>query len=172
MSRISIATNKDIAILEALINSAYRGEASKKGWTTEADILSGEIRTDAGDITRQMNKPGACFLKCNDDEGVIQGTVYLEKNNNRLYLGMLSVSPTRQAHGIGKELLHAAEQHAKKSGCEVIYMTVISVREELIAWYSRQGYLDSGKRIPFNGEARFGKPKIPLEFLVLEKKIK
>ena len=171
MFTISIAGSEDIQQLEALINSAYRGDASKKGWTTEADILEGEIRTDSFYLEKQMGNQDACFLKCSNDEGVIAGTVYLEKINNRLYLGMLAVSPNQQDSGIGKQLLLAAEDRAKKLACRSIYMTVISIREELIAWYIRHGYLDSGKRIPFKGEDRYGKPKIPLQFMELEKKI-
>ena len=171
MFNMAIAGTEDIPQLEALINSAYRGDASKKGWTTEADILEGEIRTDSNFLEKQMGKKEACFIKCSNDEGAIVGTVYLEKINNQLYLGMLSVSPNQQGTGIGKHLLHAAEDRARKLGCASIYMTVISIRAELIAWYIRQGYLDSGKKVPFNGEDKYGKPKIPLEFMVLEKKI-
>jgi hypothetical protein len=50
-------------------------------------------------------------------------------------------------------------------------MTVISVRTELIAWYERQGWSDTGKRKPFPENEPFGSPKQPLEFIILKKKV-
>ncbi len=76
---ISHATSADITELVALINSAYRGEVSRKGWTTEADLLTGEMRTDESDLSDQMNKPGAVLFKCSDVNGSITGCVYLKK---------------------------------------------------------------------------------------------
>ena len=82
---------------------------------------------------------------------------------------MFSVSPLAQGKGIGKELLIAADHHAKKQNCSTIYMTVITVREELIAWYERNGYQKTGKVLPFPVDERYGIPTQPLEMLVLEK---
>ena len=85
---------------------------------------------------------------------------------------MLTVSPVLQNKGIGKRMLDAAEQEAKKKQCSSIYMTVISVRNELIAWYIRHDYRDTGERKPFSfTDPRFGLPKSKLEFVVLEKKL-
>jgi ribosomal protein S18 acetylase RimI-like enzyme len=84
---------------------------------------------------------------------------------------MLSVHPEIQAKGIGKKLLQAAEQHAREMNCSSIVMTVISVRTELIAWYQRNGYVDTCARKPFPDDPRFGTPVRPLQFVVLEKKL-
>lgn len=168
MNRISIANSDDIPALVALLNSAYRGEGSKKGWTTEADLLSGQ-RTDAPMIQEEMNHPEGHFLKFTDENGNLAGCVYLRKTDKKMYLGMLSVSPLKQAGGIGKQLLAAAEKFALDRSCDRIHMTVISVRHELIAWYERYGYYQTGERIPFEPEERFGIPTQPLEFTVLEK---
>lgn len=84
---------------------------------------------------------------------------------------MLTVSPALQARGIGRQLMAAAEEHARKLGASCIFMRVISVRAELIDWYLRQGYMDTGRREPFVVDARFGVPSQPLEFLVLEKRL-
>jgi ribosomal protein S18 acetylase RimI-like enzyme len=153
-----------------LINSAYRGEEAKKGWTHEADLIDGTIRTDATSLEQLIQKPNAVILKYELD-GKLAGCVFLEKKADRLYLGMLSVSPQIQAQGIGKKLLKAAEEHAKEVGCAVIEMTVISVRRELIAWYERNGYTDSGKREPFPDDGKFGNPREQLEFIYMEKQV-
>ena len=166
---ISIAVKEDIAALVPLINSAYRGEASKKGWTTEADLLKGELRTDIPFLTNLLNNPAATMLKYTDDNGVITGCVYLEKKERGLYLGMLTVSPLQQAGGIGKQLLTAAEVFAKENNCSCIFMNVISVRDELIAWYERHGYYRTDERKPLPDDNRFGSPTRPLEFIIMEK---
>ncbi len=169
---ISAASTNDIPVLVPLINSAYRGEASRKGWTTEADLLEGDLRTDAPTLLETMNKPGAAILKCTSEEGVIIGCVYLQKEERGLYLGMLTVSPELQAAGIGKQLLAAASIHAKENDCPVIFMGVISLRHELIAWYERHGYHLTGKTKPLPDDHRFGIPTQPMEFALMEKPIR
>jgi ribosomal protein S18 acetylase RimI-like enzyme len=169
--QISPAHIEDIPALVALINSAYRGEASKKGWTTEADLLKGELRTDISTLTEVMNRPQAVFLKYTTAGGHITGSVFLEKQEQGLYLGMLSVSPLQQAGGVGKQLMKTAEQYAKKNNCPCIFMNVISVRHELIAWYERLGYQKTGETKPLPADTRFGVPTQPLEFAIMEKKV-
>ena len=168
---ISQATLSDVALLVTLINSAYRGESSKKGWTTEADLLDG-IRVDAEDLSELIQKPNSIILKCLSDAGELIGCVNLQKHGSKLYLGMLTVFPELQAQGIGKFILNESEGEAKKLNCTSIYMTVITDRTELIAWYERHGYMNTGKKKPFPmGDPRFGIAKKHLEFVVLEKKI-
>jgi len=100
---------------------------------------------------------------------VLEGCVFLHKKDNRSYLGMFSVSPSAQGKGIGKKLLAAADNYAREQNCTSIYMTVITVREELIAWYERNGYQKTGRVLPFPVDERSGIPTQPLEMLVLEK---
>jgi len=169
-SKVSSAGPNDIKELVGLVNSAYRGEASTKGWTTEAHLLLGPLRTDEKLIEEMMGKPGATFLKCEEDNK-ISGCVYLEKQGRNLYLGMLSVSPKKQAAGIGKKLLYAAEAHAKSLGCSSITMNVISVRNELIAWYERHGYQKTGTSKPFLVDEKYGKPTQQLILIDLEKQL-
>lgn len=168
--KISVATLNDIPQLLQLINNAYRGDEAKKGWTHEADLIDGNKRTDETSLKELIQKPGAVILKYELDEN-IAGCVFLEKKNERLYLGMLSVSPHIQARGIGKKLLAAAEEHAKQVGCTHIEMTVISVRKELIAWYERNSYADTGKREPFPDDGKFGNPVQQLQFIYMEKQV-
>ena len=168
---VKLSDHHDIKSLNILVNSAYRGEFSKKGWTTEADLLDG-FRTDEEALKKMVNKKNSVILKCINNEGDIIGCVYLQKQNVKLYLGMLTVSPLFQNKGTGKKLLKAAEQYALENKCSSIYMTVISIRYELIQWYERHGYKQTGERKPFHPESsRFGLPKRQLEFIVLGKKV-
>ena len=83
---------------------------------------------------------------------------------------MMTVSPDAQASGIGKQLMAAAEQIARDWQCWVMTMTVIPQRHELIAFYERRGYRSTGETEPFPmDDPRFGLPKQPLSFIVLEK---
>lgn len=159
--------------LVKLVNSAYRGESSKKGWTTEADILDGQ-RIDEEGIRALINKEDSVILVAEDDDnGQLLGCVHLEKQNDQCYLGMLTVSPILQGKGIGKMMLIEAEALAQFWDCTKIVMTVISKRKELIAWYQKHGFRNTGETKPFPyGDERFGIPKVQdLEFVVLEKKV-
>lgn len=168
---ISIAEEKDISLLVTLMDSAYRGEGAKQGWTSEADLFIGNKRTDENTVSKLMTKPGAVFLKYTNEMDIIEGCVFLHKKESRLYLGMFSVSPSVQGKGIGKKLLAAADEYAKEQNCDVIYMTVITVREDLIAWYKKNGYERTGKVLPFPVDERYGIPTQPLEMMVLEKQV-
>ena len=167
---IKIAELKDVEEITHLVNSAYRGEHSKNGWTTEADFFEG-IRTNVEKLQETMNNPATFFLKYMEN-GEIKACVLLENQKTALYLGMLTVSPFLQGSGIGKKLLAAAESKAKELGLPKIFMTVISIRHELIAWYERKGYKSTGEIKPFPKEdISFGLPKQHLEFIVMEKTI-
>ncbi|HZH96259.1 MAG TPA: GNAT family N-acetyltransferase [Flavisolibacter sp.] len=169
VSNITAAGISDIQQLVHLINSAYRGEEAKKGWTHEADLIAGSVRTDEASLVQIIENTNAVILKYTDNNDNISGCVYLEKQGSQLYLGMFSVSPRVQGGGIGKLLLHAAEAHAATVGCTSIIMNVIGARHELISWYKRYGYEDTGVKKPFPDDDRFGRPTRPLEFTVLEK---
>lgn len=168
---ISRATAADITELNVLVNSAYRGDSSKKGWTTEADLLGG-IRTDEESLAALLNKENSVMLVHRNDEGKIIGCVNLQQHNDKVYLGMLTVNPELQGGGVGKLLLKACDDYTKQMGCHKLYMTVISIRTELIDWYKRHGYKETGERKPFPmDDPKFGLPKVPLEFIVLEKEV-
>ena len=167
---ITQATLIDIPELNILVNSAYRGETSKKGWTTEANLLDG-LRIDEQTLHSYFDDPNIILLKNTDETGQITGTVYLEARATKLYVGMFSVSPLLQGKGIGRDLLLAAETYAKQLNCRTLTMTVISSRHELISWYQRRGYKPTGKILPFHADKKFGVPKQPIELVVLEKDI-
>lgn len=165
------ATLADIPELLQLVNSAFRGPASKQGWTTEADLLEGDLRIDAAGIEAMLQDPTATILKYTNSLAVIEGCVYLQQRHKQLYLGLLTVNPLLQGAGIGKILLVAAEAHAITCQCSSIVMRVISVRKELIAWYLRHGYRLTGTKEAFAVNEKFGRPTQPLEFEILEKDI-
>ena len=167
---VTPANEKDIPALNILINSAYRGEGSKQGWTTEADLLDG-IRTDEESLKELMQQENSVILKYEEDNKIL-ACVYLRKEDDKIYLGMLTVSPQLQNKGIGKILLIASEDEAHKRNCSAVFMSVISIRTELIEWYKKRGYYDTGHTKPFpENDPRFGIPKQKLEFIILEKKI-
>jgi ribosomal protein S18 acetylase RimI-like enzyme len=168
MTNITSATLDDAQALSTLVNAAYRGDSSREGWTTEADLIDG-TRTDPGAIRDLIQTPGTTLLKYMDDDK-LQGCVEIRNEHGKLYLGMLTVLPSLQGKGLGKELLKAAEEEAMKQKCKSVFMSVISVRKELIEWYLRMGYTFTGERKPFAfKDPRFGQPKMKLEFIVLEK---
>ena len=167
---------EDLTAVAALVNAAYRGESSRRGWTTEADLIGGQ-RTDASSLADDLAAtPGAQLLVLSDAaDGPPLGCVWLEPADHpgAWYLGMLTIRPDLQARGLGRELLADAEAAAKARGAQRIRMTVISIRPELIAWYGRRGYAATGETQPFPyGDLRRGEPKRDdLSFLVLEKRL-
>jgi ribosomal protein S18 acetylase RimI-like enzyme len=165
------ATLQDIPALAALINSAYRGEGSKKGWTTEADLIKGELRIDGPTLEELMKTDNTVFLKYLNERGEINGCVFIQKKTDGMYLGMLSVSPTQQAKGIGKQLMNEAQIQARRLGSDRIFMRVISARHELINWYEKLGYCKTGQTEPFPHDTKFGVPTRPLEFTIMEKMV-
>lgn len=165
------ASLQDIPTLVSLINSAYRGEGSKQGWTTEADLIGG-LRTDESDLTGIINDPNTTFLKYVDEKDSTIGCMRLQKRGDKLYLGMLTVAPQLQAKGIGKQLLQAAESYAHHQNCCAIFMTVFSARPELIDWYERHGYYKTGETVPYHPNEKFEIATQELVFLVLQKDIK
>jgi ribosomal protein S18 acetylase RimI-like enzyme len=170
-SFISMADKGDLTAITALLNSAYRGESSKEGWTHEGHLINGNVRTNEAALQKLIEQQNSVLLKYTNAGQTIIGCVNLQKHEDRVYLGMLSVSPKLQGGGVGKQLLKAADEYAQQLNCRAIYMTVISVRSELINWYQRHGYEDTGKRTPFIEDSLTGKHLQPLEFMVLEKVI-
>lgn len=166
---ISKANSGDVPELVTLINNAYRGgETSLLGWTSEAHLMDG-MRIDKKTLTGYFDQPDTTILKYTDEDGQIKACVYLQEQPEKLYLGMLTVSPALQAQGVGRRLLATAEQYAKQANKQIVTMTVINSRRELINWYERRGYKFTGELLPFHGDEKFGKPKTFLQLAVMEK---
>lgn len=164
------ASALDIPALVALVESAYRGDVSRQGWTTEADLLDGQ-RVDAAGVAEIIAKPNSRVL-LGEVGALLRVCCHIEKQGTACYFGMFAVDPSRQGDGVGKATLAQAERIARNEWkCTRMEMTVISVRDELIAWYERRGYRRTGKFKPFPyGDERFGVPKRDdLRFEFLEK---
>lgn len=174
------ASHDDIPALIALVTAAYRGDASRQGWTTEADLLDGQ-RIDAQMLRADLDAPGSVILLATDSDDedrphlVACANIATQTSNDGIptaYFGMFSVDPDLQGAGIGKLVLEEAERIAHDTlGCARIRMTVIDSREELIAYYERRGYVRTGIKKPFPyGDPRYGLPKRDdLQFEILEK---
>lgn len=146
------AAEADVPELLDLIQSAYRGDASRAGWTTEADLIGGG-RTDAAGVLQVVQTPGSRMLVVERD-GALVACCQLERREDAAYFGMFAVRPTLQAGGIGRRILAEAERTVRAEwGVREMHMTVITLREELIAWYERRGYRRTGTMIPFPYDA-------------------
>ena len=168
--RFRAGNDGDIDPVVALVESAYRGDASRVGWTTEADLLDGR-RTGRDDIEAILARERSQLLLAELD-GALIACAHVMVEDGAGYFGMFSVDPQRQGGGLGKQVLAEAERIVREDwGCEAMRMTVIDVREELIAFYERRGYVRTGIKKPFPyGDERYGIPKRDdLRFEILEK---
>ncbi|WP_338675050.1 GNAT family N-acetyltransferase [Streptomyces sp. SCSIO 30461] len=165
-------TEADVAALVALVDRAYRGDSSRSGWTNEADILDGN-RTDHDDMLAVIGKADSTMLVVEDGDGVPVACFQLEHRGDAAYFGMFAVRPDLQGAGLGRRIIAEAERRARETwSAREMHMTVLSVREDLIAWYERRGYRRTGRTTPFPyGDERFGRPKrddLRFELLVKE----
>lgn len=165
------AVTEDVAALVPLVESAYRGDSSRAGWTTEADILQGQ-RTDAEGVEAVITAPGSRLMVVERD-GELVACCQLEHRGEAAYFGMFAVRPELQGAGLGRLIIAEAERRVRELwDVREMHMTVISVREELIAWYERRGYRRTGRMTPFPyGDERFGLPQrddLQFELLVKE----
>ena len=114
------------------------------------------------------------LLAVRESEGGVEllGCAQLERKPDYAYFGMFSVVPGLQGGGIGKQVLAECERIARDEWrLPAMRMTVIDIRNELIAFYERRGYRRTGILKPFPyGDERFGLPRRDdLRFEVLEK---
>ena len=170
---IEPATLSDLPALHALIQSAYRGDSARVGWTHEADLLEGQ-RTDEQALVDIICDPNQAILAMRDGASLAGCIAITVKPGGLAYIGMVTVDPQRQNGGLGRQLLEAAEAHARDHfGCTRAEMTVIALRSELIAWYERRGYAATGETRPFPDlDPRVGrKRRDDLDFIVLEKSL-
>lgn len=167
--KLTLARIEEAEEIAALVNSAYRGDSSRAGWTTEADLLE-DVRTEAHVLRGYMNpRRGQAILVLREETAAeIIGCVYLalmeREGGISCYLGMLTVKPVIQAKGYGRFILEGAEEFAREWGALGMHMQVITVREELLAWYERRGYRRTGATKEFPGHPE-------LKFCILEKNL-
>jgi ribosomal protein S18 acetylase RimI-like enzyme len=171
MVELRPAAEADYPEIVALTNRAYRGKGDGASWNVET-MIEGERLTDALLRDDLAASPQAQLLIWRDPAGEHMGHVWLEPQpDGAWYLGLLTVRPDRQDQGLGRALLAASEDHARRRGAQRIRMTVVDLRDTLIAWYERRGYRRTGERRPWPyHDARLGRPTVPdLGFVVLEK---
>jgi ribosomal protein S18 acetylase RimI-like enzyme len=164
------ATTADVPAVVALVESAYRGDSSRRGWTTEADLLEGQ-RTDTAGIFAIVEDPDSVLFVA-EAAGALVGCCELRHLGVSGYFGTFAVDPAAQGGGIGRRLLaHADAEAVRRWGATTLEMTVIAQRVDLIAWYQRLGFAATGERRPFPyGDERFGRPRRDdLEFVVLSR---
>jgi ribosomal protein S18 acetylase RimI-like enzyme len=167
------ATTADIPALVELVTCAYRGDASREGWTTEADLLDG-ARIDPDLLRQDIERPRSRVVLAIGRGGELKACAHVAESDHAGYFGMFAVRPGLQRGGIGDGMLAECERISRDEwGLATMRMTVIDLREELIAWYERRGYHRTGVFKPFPyGDARFGIPRRPdLRFEVLEKSL-
>ncbi|KGM12972.1 GNAT family N-acetyltransferase [Cellulomonas bogoriensis] len=156
-----VATAADAGAVAALVQSAYRGESSRAGWTTEADLLDGQ-RADAAMVTDLVAAPGSLVLLGLEGPQVV-ACCHLERRGTHAYLGMFAVTPARQGGGLGRSMLDAAGTLVRERwSAGVLEITVLEQRTELIDWYRRRGFVPDGTVHPFPyGDERYGVPRRP-----------
>lgn len=162
----------DLAAIVQLVESAYRGDASRVGWTTEADLLQGQ-RIDPQGLQALLDSPTALIVLAERD-GDLLACCELQRQGDAAYFGMFSVRPTGQGNGVGRQVLAEAERIARDDWhCSRMEMTVIDIRDELVAWYQRRGYQRTGIHKPFPyGDERYGLPqRDDLRFEILRKRL-
>jgi ribosomal protein S18 acetylase RimI-like enzyme len=157
----------DVPALHALIERAYRGDEAAATWTNEAELMSGP-RTDADELAELIAAEDHRFVLAEID-GVLVGAALIERRGELGYFGMFSIDPGLQAQGIGRLMLAELEARARELwGSSGMMLWVINVREELIGWYQRRGYVLTGKREPFPPELRPKGGKV-LDFIEMKK---
>ncbi|WP_298194617.1 GNAT family N-acetyltransferase [Novosphingobium sp.] len=159
-----IATPADAPAVRALIESGYRGDSARRGWSNEADLLEGD-RTTPAEVAAMLAAPEKRVLLAEQD-GALVGTVAVtDLGSARAYMGLLCIDPDRQAGGLGRALVREVEVlAAREFGARTMELIVVDVREELIAWYERRGYTRTGELRPFPLPM-----DVPYQMVVLER---
>ena len=189
------AEANDIDALEQLLNRCYR---QAEGWTNEADLIGG-IRTTKDELLAVIADPRHYIFiypktttgeRDGEETGELLGCIAVDikdeadtnqhAGNKKAYIGMFAVLPELQGHGIGHQILQAAETFAQRhlqsntsksaQNSVRLTMSILSHRPELLAYYQRRGYQLNGNSMPFPIDGNNGEPKRQdLELLELEK---
>lgn len=164
-----IAVAQDVSAIAGLIESAYRGDVSRQGWTTEAALFAGN-RTSVSEVSSLLAEQDTRFVVAIEGSCLV-GCAVIRNESGIGYFGMFAVSPTLQGEGLGKQILFFAEKMARELwSCQSMSMTVISIREELIAFYLRRGYRATGEK-PFPFDKEPNARRRDFHFVVLSKSL-
>ena len=158
----------DASAIAELLNSAYRGDSSRLGWTSEADLIDG-LRTTTAEVAQIIRREDA-FILVGVLKDQIVATICCERHENTAKLGMIAVKPSLQNKGYGKEMIQAAEAITLREWRVAgFFMSVITIRTELIAFYERLGFERTGNLNDFPTESELWQVKVPnlkFEYLV------
>ena len=155
--QIDVARRTDVDRIVELVNDAYRGTSRAPGWTHETHLFTG-ARVEAAAVTKLIQPDRSTVLVMRHD-GAIIACVALERlDDSEWYLSMLAVDPARQTSGAGKAIMAGAERFARERGAERMRISVINLRDSLIAWYERQGYARTGAVEAFPDDPTVGTP--------------
>ena len=155
---LRIASKSDASEIAALVNKAYRPSPHERGWTHEADLVTGQ-RTSSEQVLSLFAPKSSILVLC--QRSAIVACVHLQGGQSSVYIGMLATEPASQAQGLGKQMLFHAEQYAVEHfNATVFQMSVLSSRPELIAFYERRGYVRSGDVEEYPVSAGVGQPMV------------
>jgi ribosomal protein S18 acetylase RimI-like enzyme len=168
---IRCASATDVAAVVQLVNQAYRPATGLGGWTHEAEWVGG-LRTNREQVLALLDMPHSQLLLGVRNDKLV-ACVHVEQVGTLSYIGMLAVNPLSQTHGVGKQMLAAAEAYAcAHFAPHSLLMQVLSSRSELIEFYQRRGYQLSGEHQEYPLTAGVGVPLIGgLTVLTLYKRI-
>lgn len=172
MSGFRLAVPADADRLVELIRSAYRGEASRQGWASEADLVGGD-RISVEQVLSMIGGPSSVMLVLDEENGIIACCQLEDRGNSLAYFGTFAVSPAAQGAGLGRRLMAEAERQAvRRFGSAVLEMTVLAQQEMLVAWYERLGFRRTGETRPFPADQAHARPLHgDLHFVVLAKSL-
>ena len=166
------ADEADLEAVAALMNAAYRRQGGA-AWNTESGYIAGQ-RTDAALLAAGLADDARSQLLLWRQDGELIGCVQVTPWRGDIWaLGSLAIRPDRQGGGLGAAMLRAGEDAIRSAGGRVARISVVHVRDALIAWYERRGYVATGESEAFPyGDHRFGVPlRDDLCFTVLEKRL-
>lgn len=146
------AREQDLDPLHALIERAYRGPETAGRWDSESHLLRGP-RTTRDFVHNTILSPDAAFVIAELD-GQIMGAALIERPADAAAgvasFGMFAISPNARGIGLGDRVLAACEDRVRSLWqATAMSLSVISLRDELMAWYERRGYARTGVRHPF-----------------------
>jgi ribosomal protein S18 acetylase RimI-like enzyme len=160
----------DAGALTELIRSAYRGDTSRSGWTSEADLVEGE-RINASQVRAMIGDSGSLMLVGESQTGILACCQLQNRGSGLAYFGTFAVAPQDQGAGLGRQLMAEAEHQAVTAfAAHRLEMTVLAQQDKLIAYYERRGFRRTGQTRPFPADPRYARPlRDDLYFVVLIK---
>ncbi len=129
---------------------------------TEADASAAVALWEDAGLTRPWNDahadfacalaaPGATILGLRAADGTLAGTVMAGFDGHRGWFYYLAVSPTRRGEGLGRSLVHAAEDWLRARGAPAVRL-MVRTDNPAGAFYATLGYAPNdvivmGKRL-------------------------